>query len=256
MAAPLPWLPESALDDPSLAEAVSPSLAEFSVNWFTSGMLRAGGRWRREEPGFPSASNRVQTAASGHRLLVADCAPTELASALLGRVISERELRTSADHSVVDALCNAALNDLGARLSKALGDRPGEYILRPGEDRWTMALAIVDSEPFAWVEASASLLVALRQRSISKQRRGARPDPPLSSLRSQAIVMTAILGHGRAALSDLQQLATGDVIPLDKPVGEALDLALNDHKVGAKAGQLTESGTHLNLTIERPVAQW
>ena len=60
--------------------------------------------------------------------------------------------------------------------------------------------------------------------------------------------ISAVLGHSRMHVSDLLKLASGTVLELDRKVGEAIDIYVNDRLVARGEVVLVEDKLGVTMT--------
>lgn len=257
MASATPWLPDDALSDSRLVEPIQQCLDAFSSHWLSGTNLAVVGSWQRITLANGQADCGLIKKGSAHHLAIPDSSKFALASSLIGREFTERDVRTDHDRQFLSSLSDHVLDDLAERICGAIGDQPAKIPPPPfAGSKWRLALALHDCESFAWIEASAELLVASRKLLADSPRLPSQPENPQMVLGPLPVTLHATLGSGTASLSEIEGLAVGDVIPLDRPLNEALDITINGHKAAAKSAVLVPSDQHLTLEIERPVSQW
>ena len=248
-----PWLPESALIDTRTLEPVAKCLAGWSDAWLSGAALSAPPRWEKSGPGEGSAAHGFTKVreGSGHTLWLRTDGELELASALLGRELGPRDLRSEADRLVVQQVIDGALDALESGIEKVLPAADG------GEgEGFFLPIDCAESLPLFRLEAERAVLVAMAKKWAGAPREKATLAPLRSSIERQPVHLSALVGASRLPLADLDSLGIGDVLTLDVPVGGLLGACIDQRPSADAALALNPSEDQLTLQIERPAAQW
>jgi len=253
MSAAIPWLPDCALASAENVEPVARCLRDWSQEWLAGGCLSAPPRWERpggmEALAFGTETLRERP---GFRLLLREGGRRELLSALLGRAIGERDLRSTADRRVTDHLFTAAMEALGDRLAALLprsapGEEAGSFLLPISCGGQGMVLGI---------EAGQAVLVEMARERAGSPRPVERPEPLAPVLGAQPVRLSARIGSSRLPLAELESLGIGDVLTLDTPIDDPLDACIEGKRAAAGALTLVPAEDRFSLQLERPTAQW
>ena len=252
-----PWLPETALAGPASVAPVAQALDGWSAEWLAHGRLTVPFAWRRQAPPAFGAQHRFSDGdgAAGFHLAAHPRAEILLAGVLLDRPLEAQPPRTAADTTLLREVVQAARDDLSGRIAACLTPFAGGG----GEGTRTLyELPITldeGSEIFTLAVPAATLIAAARARAGAARKR-----PALSgredALLDQSFGLAAVIGRNRFALADLERLGCGDVLPLDTPTGEWLDLRIGTARRVPKAASIALAGTSFEIRIERPTQEW
>ena len=87
------------------------------------------------------------------------------------------------------------------------------------------------------------------QRSVEDQQtESAESAADLEAVFDVPVRISAVLGHSRMHVSDLLKLASGTVLELDRKVGEAIDIYVNDRLVARGEVVLEEDKLGVTMT--------
>jgi flagellar motor switch protein FliN/FliY len=87
------------------------------------------------------------------------------------------------------------------------------------------------------------------QRSVEDQQtESAESAADLEAVFDVPVRISAVLGHSRMHVSDLLKLASGTVLELDRKVGEAIDIYVNDRLVARGEVVLVEDKLGVTMT--------
>lgn len=244
------WLPECALVSPAGIAAIERALADWSDTWLAQSLLEASGSWRQRVGPLPEWSVEL---APGLALC---CSPEDhvsLASALFGRELSEKNLRTDQDKALIASLVDQALGDLGkALLALCPGKPDGEDALAD----YALDLGLADQPACITLAATREWLVSLAQAQAAPARRRAALDDQDGLFDQQDVTVGAILGHSRLTLAEVQDLAVGDVIVLDEAMSRPLDITLNGAPVASEAASVELAHNTHSLKLSKAPHQW
>lgn len=218
---PVPWLPSAALTAPEVLSQIDGALDAWSERWFRS--LRVLRRSVTLDAGPASgdaaaATPRLSVRASASGLAI-------LTGRALDLEIGQLEM-SEADHSVVDDVSRALMQDLANALDEALaGSASGGA---PGASSATgvvIELGDEDGRRLALVETSAALLASARRDRLGERAASAASLSPLSAaLASTPVTLSAHLGSASIELPEARRLAAGDVVVLDRALDAPIDL--------------------------------
>jgi flagellar motor switch/type III secretory pathway protein FliN len=250
----IPWLPESALTDARTCEPAARCLRNWSEDWLQKPGLCVPPRWEKAEKGVGGTGYEAIGDGSGYILSIRIDGELELASALLGKDIDDRNLRTSADRLLIRKLTDAAIDDLARRVSQVLGSRDSQGPL--GECSFALPVSCIEPAPLFRLEASQGLLAGIARHWAGSARPAAAPQEWRASLDGQPVRLSALAGRTRLLLAEVEHLGIGDVLTLDTPVDGLLDACIEHRISAAGALSLIPGEDGFMLQIERPPIQW
>lgn len=216
------WLPREVLDREDLREALSQALESWWSEWIADG------------PQPCIEHRRAEGAAAGVRLRDGDTCrggrsavdPARLLSLLLGREIDLLALATS-DRAVLDTLADAAMVDLELKLSTIFGPW-AEAANAPTSSLRTL---LGDGRNTPCLGFFTPLDVAARY--VCRNLKPARSAAPLADLTTafsdHLVTADVMLGSAELALDELADLAVGDILPLDRPWADGLELRVREN---------------------------
>ena len=251
-----PWLPESALTDRRSCEPVALCLSEWSKDWLQGHALSVPPRWERQEGGRSPAGYETIGENSGYTLAMRLDGQLELASALLGREVTDRSLRTGNDRLLIRKLADAAIDDLARRIGHLLDPSDETASAANGERAFALPASCIEPIPLFQIEASQGLLVGIARKWAGNPRATPAPDPWRSSLPEQAIRLSALAGRSRLGLTEVENLGVGDVLTLDTPVNGLLAVCIDRRPGAQEALSVVPGDDKLMLQIEKAPAQW
>lgn len=198
------WLPKSAFGEAAVKAGLGDAIAAWSSRWFAGAQAAVASVHHGGGPvtiDMPPRSKRYLLEAA-------------LGIELAGQVLCE------ADRQLLDALAQKIAEDLLAELDRVLGTDDGD-----GE-RLGVRLAIGENEILS-LALPEHLLVPVLKRRLG----GAMARNKIAASRAEALKKTKLNMHGHIgradlAISELRQLGAGDVLVLDRMVGEPVELRL------------------------------
>lgn len=245
------WLPDGALGAPPVMRVIDSVLADWCDRWWAGDHLRRQ-RLTFAETGSPDIV--VQTACVSLR------APAASVEALAGWALDmdlSRIERSEDDGVVIDAMADAMFRDLVGTLDAALGGGADET---PGRDRsGPVSIEFTD-------DAGRRILVIETSRALlAGVRRAALPEPPSDASRplipirraiaDTKVSLSAIVGSAEIALPDVRRLARGDVILLNRPLDQPLDLVANGSGARIACAELVDAASPRSLRLQAPVGR-
>lgn len=252
------WLPKDAFTGPATIAPLAEALASWSAEWLAQGRATLPYAWVPQERAFPfqhpphgedgSGSSFTLTAASqGEHALIA---------ALFGQAGGRAPLRNAADSALLRHVAEAARADL----TRLIGERFAPAATTPSEladgPFWCLPITLDDeTEIFTLIAAEALLIAVARQQASNGFKRQSLA-PRQEALHDQPIAIAPIIGLNRVALADLEKLGAGDVIPLDTPIGAALDLSIGARARAGGAATIALTDQQFEIRIERPISEW
>lgn len=221
MSATKPWLPASALDPVHFERAVQQLISEWSSHWFAKASASVRPRLREVggmAPRFPNW--RSLSGLCG--LAFDEAGQLALAEAMLDRQVAANAVQ-GADRPLFEDVTLRALDDLVERIAALVG-RPtaariaGDAIDLGGAMMWEISLRRSGTSLLMAIDRSE--MIAWRKRLAPTSIRG-KLFGITSALAPQPVEIDAAFGKGSITLSELEQLAPGDVVLLDAAGGFA-----------------------------------
>jgi flagellar motor switch/type III secretory pathway protein FliN len=250
----IPWLPDSALTDARTCEPIARCLGDWSDEWLQKPGLSTPSRWEKAQASLGAAGYETIGDGPGYRLAIRLDGELELASALLGKDIDERSLRSKADRLAIRKLADAAIDDLTRRVGQALAGRDAPEPV--GDCSFALPVSCIEPFPLLRIEASQGLLAGIARRWAGSARPGSAPQEWRPALDEQPVRLSALAGRSRLLLSEVETLGIGDVLTLDTPVDALLDARIDHRSGAADALSLVPGEDGFMLKIERPPLKW
>lgn len=246
------WLPDEALRGGAVERVIGEAVLRWSEKWFARQLV--GGLEppvRTDGQAYGDAPAHLCLHPDGLSIGASAQARLAIAGMMLDAVIDPVR-QTAADRYILEALADGCIEDLGRefgrvfRLSAEAGWR--RCVGAPVSDSDTFAVGSLDGRPLLHVSVSAPLAIGL----IKSRSPLPPPRPPLrpvaEGLARQAVPVSALLGRCRLSLGDFAELGAGDVLVLDRDVGDELELALGGRATAARCTLDTE-GNGLRLKL-------
>lgn len=244
-----PWLPVAAFERLDVRQDVESVVTGWSERWWSGDCLRSV-EPEEQEGAEPSVVTR--RTASGLMIRVA---PSILLAGLFGRDVPT-EPGTAADERLLDALSEAALDDLRRSLLGAVRLDPAEpFVARaaPADSETDGDLAVRfrgRDACFLEVRIGESTLIGLIKAELD-----AAPTRPklyrlAAAVEVQAVPLTGALGRCEINVSDLRGLALGDILIFDTTVEQTLPLIIDGPSTTVATGRLTRTDTGLALALQ------
>jgi len=244
----VPWLPAEALNPAHFERAISSLVDDWGSHWFAQAKPNCRIRLRE--------INTIDSARLARRSWGNECSVSldeagrlALAEAMLDRAIAANAVMP-ADRPLLNDVTNRCLDDLLGRLSWLIdGDRSP-----------TISDDNVPSEPgICWEiglkRSGVTVNLAVHCSALVRWRKALAPadeTPKLTSLlvalRNQSVRIDLDAGHGSLSLAELENLAQGDVVVLDRRIDGPLELLASGRPTGI-AGKLSTDKQTLRVDI-------
>lgn len=223
------WLPGAAIERGACEAPLRQVVADWSSKWFA--------RQQAMLAGDPVATTALNTpGGSGWEtadgLMIVPAMDAEAAMITLSFGLSgDADALTAADEAALRAVVQSCLADLRSRLAAAFG--------LPPDAPWRPAMTKADAPRWEWqVEGYggvALLRIAADEALIARRVRGGLPPaardralaPLDAALAGQSIGVSALVGRCRLTTAELGGLGQGDVVVLDRMLGDPVDLAID-----------------------------
>ena len=235
------WLPKDAFLGAATKEVLSGPVAEWSARWVAR-MPAGVSKLRFVES---SIATRAQTTFGRHvELDLTGIGRRHLLEAMLDVDLAENP-RSEADTRVLDAVVEEACEDFVRTLDGLFADGPGDDEDR--ELRGSVAIGRNDVFEFA---VAAPLLVPLVKQKLGRAASSGRPLSRLSvALRDARIHAHAVLGNVDLSLNEMRELNVGDVLVIDRALGDPVELRLPQSNRPLARGKLARNGDQLSIQL-------
>ncbi len=243
------WLPEGALEHPSVRAGLDGVIRAWCGRWFASHDLqvRRIGAWR------PAAADIFRVQASGVGLRCTSAQTVSLLSRALDLDLVHIEV-SDADQTLIDQFAKAMFQDLADAVAERVGEqgvssRPGLDLSHPSG----LVEVVVGDQ-----DGLTSLSLHLPRALANALRIDALPEPAREHDRFASLVqavgpapvtLNARLGGVSLALQDARRLARGDVIVLDQTLDEASVLTEAISGAALAAGRIVDTTYPFSLSL-------
>lgn len=253
-----PWLPDSALRCSRSVAPITTCLEEWSNAWLAGSCLSVSRQWERmDRSELPSGDFDNVSEATSFALRIRRDARLILASAMVGRKLTERELRNTRDRLVIDYLVKEALEDMCGRLKSVLpSELGGETATTSARDIFVIVIGCGATDSIIRLEAEMGLLVRIVQEWAGPPRNLGEPQSLQTAFAELELRLSGRIGGSRHSLAELETLGIGDVLMLDAPHTSPIAACLNSQRKGEAALSVLAQEESLMLKIERPANQW
>jgi flagellar motor switch/type III secretory pathway protein FliN len=231
------WLPKDAFVGAAAKKVLAKPVADWSARWI-AGAPAAVSRLRLAE----GAARRDQSICGDHvELELSGTGKRHLLEALLDVDLAECQ-RSEADIRVLDAFAEEVCEDFVRTLDASIAAAAGPARLR-------LTVAIGRNDVFEAVVPASSLVPLLKQHfgtGIAK----AQPLSRLSvALKHVPVRARAVLGHVELSLSDMRVLGVGDIVVVDRAVGDPVELRLPESRRPFARGKLGRDENRLSIQL-------
>lgn len=246
--APKDWLPAEAVERDAVSAAAEAVVAEWAAHWFARGEFRLAS-W-----GLASADRAPGEA--GSRAcgggVEATCS-TRAAMRLAGLALDARAEATDLDERdrlLVSAVARQIVDDLAQRLRR-LGGREGPPLETTSGTRLVVAAIAEGADVLFSLAIPLPLLLGVCRRTLPKPPAATRIEGErLDAVGRSAIRLEATLGTAVLSLAEAKGLAPGDILLLDRTLGDAADLTFAQSPGVVARGVLTETEGQLALVLQ------
>lgn len=222
---PEPWLPHNALEDRVLPDAVEQEALAWAEQWIvhpppvnvsSQAMPHIEALW------WQAGTNDafLGVGAEGRALL---------ATAMLGGVPWKR--RRAADAKLAERLVQYAVPSFLERICRRFGLPDAPVVISsnsPPRNSLCFQLALDGSVQLGVLAVSRLVAISARKRLSPPSRRLGSLHSRTSAISGQRVRVGAYLGAARVKLAEVNSLADGDILVLDKSLQSAFSLTLND----------------------------
>ena len=248
------WLPQSALRDGVLTDALTACVQTWTDRWFAAPIkpqLRLG-----FGPGQEDAEETAwETTDGGMTLVASRRSQLHVALAMLG-ITPPVAKPSSADHIFFGRLTAPAFEDLIRDAAQALSTPPTSRKCatpRSQAQETTLKFSVaLDQEPHVlefYIEEPAA--IAARRARLAP----AHPSPSLArrseAIAKQSIEISALIGRCTVTLAELRSCSCGDVLVLDRLTQDHLELVI-DGEIKPQTCRLEQDSGSMSLKLAHP----
>jgi flagellar motor switch/type III secretory pathway protein FliN len=234
------WLPKDAFVGRAAKDVLSGPVADWSARWIARApaavsrlRLVEGGLARRDQS-ISGEHVELEMPGSGKRCLL---------EALLDVDLTEHQ-RSEGDMRVLDALADVVCKDLIRTFEAIVA---GHAVDEAG-GRLKLTLTIGRND-ICEATLPASSMVPLLKRQFGN----ATNDRPLSrlsaALRHVHVSTRVVLGDVELSLNEVRELGVGDVVVVDRAVGDPVDLRLPSSTRPLARGKLGRNGNQISIQL-------
>jgi flagellar motor switch/type III secretory pathway protein FliN len=243
-----PWLPAEALNPSHFEGAISSLVGDWSSHWFAKARANCRPQLRSTMVRSPQ-----QLAWRSSRQQFGTCLDEAgrlaLAEAMLDRAIAANAVQVG-DQPLLSDITDRCLDDLLGRLSWLIDhERTPDLSGEAMEPSWGIAwdIGLKRSGVAISLVISRSALVRWRKR-LAPTSKAPELAGIFRALKSQQVGLRLDIGRGSLILAELENLAPGDVIILDRTVDAPLELLAAGRASGIK-GKLKEEAGRASVEI-------
>jgi len=242
------WLPAEAAERSAVRGPVEEVVAEWSSHWFARGELSLSG-WALAPRPRPAGDAGWRDCGGGVEASCSSRASVRLAGMALDARLEQLDLNDR-DRSLTSAFSRRMVDDLGQRLRRLLGvERDVPEVT--ATDRRVVATISDGADALLSLAIPFPLLIGLCRRVLPKPGPAMKiSDPRLQALGPTTLRLDATLGSATLSLSEVRDLAVGDILLLDRTLGDAADLSLARSRTVVARGVLTETDGHVALILQ------
>jgi flagellar motor switch/type III secretory pathway protein FliN len=223
------WLPTNAFTDEALKAAFVDLVKAWSQRWFASAQIAVTSTGLAATP----AATRVAVDWS-------DAGRKHVLEAALGIDLAEQSL-TDRDRAVLDAFASKIVEDLLDTLQRS---GPREVV---DEMTARATLAVNQLEVLTILLPHSCLVAAIKVRTAKSNRSTRQLSNRLKAVGPAKVQVEGILGQTDLALSEVETLGVGDVLILNRTLGQNVELRLKDVSRLIGRGRLGRSSELISI---------
>lgn len=240
------WLAASVLQSDQASRLVASLVGEWSRDWIGTGAWRATGSWASADITLGDEWAALRQS-DGVSILGNAKSMVKLARAILG---TGEQPANSRDLKLMRRLAGAALDDFTDRLRSAgfrADDKPQG---NGGETEWVIAIE-GGGEGALKLLCSQECLAAVARQTFARTRL-----PALTARRSVGVDnlethVGALLGRARLSIDALRSLEVGDVLVLDRPTADPLEMIVAGRPTRLR-GNISDHHGQFALKLQDP----
>lgn len=237
------WLPREALTPERIGASLSGAVGQWTERWFSRAvaeisLCRDRTRSQIGAPEQMHAEGRVVS------VTVSGRGKRYLLEAALGETLAEKALNT-ADHRLLDAFAQCILEDLAALVDTSLGDASCSHAGAPVQ----LTLALAD-KAIGFIACAEEALIPLIKGQLDGPAESiAIPTGRLAALGHVRIEVEALLGRVELPVEDLEGLAVGDVLILNRKLQAPVELFVTGESWPLGSGRLGHEGDRCTISF-------
>jgi hypothetical protein len=247
-AAPKDWLPAEAVERSAVSAAVEAVVAEWAAHWFVRGEFRLES-WGLASPDRMLGEAGSRACGGG---VEANCS-TRAAARVAGLALDARAETTDLnerDRLLVSALARQIVDDLAQRLRR-LGGREGQPPEAMPGARLVVASIAEGADVLFSLAIPLPLLLGVSRRTLPRPPAATKIEGErLDAVGRSTVRLEATLGTAILSLAEAKGLAPGDILLLDRTLGDAADLTFAQSPGVVARGVLTETEGQLALVLQ------
>jgi flagellar motor switch/type III secretory pathway protein FliN len=222
------WLPAGAFTTETLRAALAPPVEEWALCWFgaAAAWIAEGGHGGAQTTSVSGAARgaRVVLDGPGRRALLELALAVELGGASLNEL----------DRRLLDAVADRLVEDLLERVERHLGDPAAAH---RGQPEASVRLASRAGD-MGFLHVAAGALVPLLKRRMARYLPVGTLGDRRRTLEAVPVAVEAVLGRVELTVDELDGLAVGDVLVLDRALDAPVDLRVGACGAPLGAGRL------------------
>jgi flagellar motor switch/type III secretory pathway protein FliN len=235
------WLPRQAFSDEAVRSVLAKTVAEWSARWFVGKEAFVERVQSRDVRGEPAEGLLAQGAAAeaelpprGKRHLLEAALDAQLVDQALGE----------SDHRLLDAFAGQIVENLVTELDRLFDN--SEDAQKQGH--WlAVGIGFSDHSVMTLHFPAHVLIARLKMGWGGSKHRGPQPVKLRQALGASPVTAQAILGNVELTLNELRGLAVGDVVLLDTPLRQPVELRLAQTSGQIGRGKLCQSNGKISL---------
>lgn len=246
------WLPEGALSSPVVLALVDGVVSDWSGRWFCAHRLV------RQRLHYADAPVSPAVVASTARVAVraTPAAVETLTGHALDTDLSRLETNDT-DQAITATLGVILLQDLATALEAALvADGGAAPAAAEGFGGVLIELTDEDGRRMLVIETSRAVLAGARLAALPERAPRKRALTPVrTAVADVPVTLSASLGSAAITLPEARRLAPGDVIVLDRPLDQAIDLIPANGGPVVACARLADTASPPSLRLEAAAAR-
>lgn len=238
-----PFLPDDALTSERFRPVLDALIADWSKTWLAQGRAAPRPAFQDDWPSSATKS-RWRSVEDLAAIELGSSAGLAVAGAMLGTHVPSTTLQ-GADRIIVERLATAAADDLLRRIGRLARGHGTDLRLSSeaiGFDSclwWTIALGT--GKRLFKLALSRAAMIAILKRQLPEAKRP-RITPTGQAIAGQDIKVSVSIGSSSVSFAELQDLAIGDVLVLDRLATGKLELLVNGRPSALRASLEAKDG--------------
>lgn len=246
------WLPDGALDDGVLCDRVQAVAAEWATRWIPLPKLHTDQAQDGEQPVLKAGDDTHFSSDGRLRLSASLACRLHLGMAMLGVAVDRNQV-ASKDQALLEQLAGEALDDLAAILASDLaGSQPRAASVGSGDGRLQddhsvcFRIVLAEAGPAIDLALADELAIAARKNEAQPSR-APKPANWRAAVGTTPVRVGARVGDVSLSLSEISSLEIGDLLVLDRPVDDGVELTVNNEVLPDSSCQIEQDGARVGL---------